>query len=94
MFLLAVLPAISSCLAATVTDFNIESNALIPSEPSLPQQKKVGFCLFDPRIKRSDGHMDVIGQYGIKIPPYYPGWGNKVTFFLLVIDFFSVFGLL
>jgi len=39
-FLLAVLPAFSS-LAATITDFNVESNALIPSEESLiPQQKK------------------------------------------------------
>ena len=49
-FLVAVLPAITS-LAATINDFNIESNAVIPSEPSLPQQKKVRFVSFLAKIE-------------------------------------------
>ena len=49
-FLVVVLPAITS-LAATINDFNIESNAVIPSEPSLPQQKKVRFVSFLAKIE-------------------------------------------
>ena len=43
LFLPALTSLATTVTAATINDFNLESNAVIPSEPSLPQQKKVRF---------------------------------------------------